>query len=421
MTHELTTLPSGVRVVTETLPHVRSVSLGMWLAVGSRDEDAGQLGCSHFLEHLLFKGTSTRSARDIAEALDAVGGEMNAFTSKELTCFYAQVLDRDLPVAFEVLADMLVDATNAEPDVEAEREVVLSELDIHFDTPDDLVHTDFATAVLREHPLAIETLGSVASVRGMTRETIHAYYLDRYRPEELVVAAAGNIDHERVVALADALLGDLGRPGSGRPARHAPETFGQREVRVRHRPTEQAHVVLGVPGLDQHDDDRWPMKVLMTLLGGSMSSRLFQRIREERGLVYTTYSYAASYTDGGVVGAYAGTTPGKLDEVLDLLRAELDRVADDVSEAEVARAKGALTGATVLGLEDTGSRMSRLGKQVVTGARVLSIDEALGRVDAVDIEAVRRVADRVLQRPRDLAVVGPFAEAEADRFASVVA
>jgi predicted Zn-dependent peptidase len=420
MSHEISRLPSGIRVVTETLPHVRSVSLGLWLAVGSRDEREGEIGASHFLEHLLFKGTSTRSARDIAEALDAVGGEMNAFTSKELTCFYAQVIDRDLPLAFEVLADMLVDARNAEIDVEAEREVVLSELDIHHDTPDDLVHTDFTAAVLGAHPLAVETLGSIESVRAMTRDVIHDYYLQRYRPEELVVAAAGNLDHQRVVDLADTLLGDLGRPGRGRPPRRPPDAFGQREVLVRHRPTEQAHVVLGVPGLAQSDEDRWSLKVLMTLLGGSMSSRLFQTIREERGLAYTTYGYASSYSDGGLVGAYAGTTPGKLDEVLGLLRAELDRVDEDVTEAEVARAKGALVGATVLGLEDTGSRMSRLGKQVVTDAVLLSIDQALARVEAVDVDAVRAVARRVLHRPRDLALVGPFAPEEADRFAPVV-
>jgi predicted Zn-dependent peptidase len=421
VSHEISQLPSGIRVVTESLPHVRSVSLGMWLAVGSRDERATEIGCSHFLEHLLFKGTSNRSARDIAEALDAVGGEMNAFTSKELTCFYAQVIDRDLPLAFEVLADMLVDARNDPADVDAEREVVLSELDIHFDTPDDLVHTDFTSAVLGAHPLAIETLGSIRSVQTMERETIHDYYRQRYRPEELVVAAAGNLDHQRVVELTDALLGDLGRPGSGRPERRAPQAFGQREVHVRHRPTEQAHVVLGVPGIAQGDDDRWSLKVLMTLLGGSMSSRLFQTIREERGLAYTTYGYASSYTDGGLVGAYAGTTPGKLDEVLDLLRAELDRVGEDVTEAEVTRAKGALVGATVLGLEDTGSRMSRLGKQVVTDAPLLTIDDALARVEAVDVDAVRAVARRVLSRPRDLALVGPFAPEEADRFASFVA
>jgi predicted Zn-dependent peptidase len=418
--HQLTTLPSGVTVVSERMPSVRSVTVGMWVGVGSRDESPEQAGCSHFLEHLLFKGTSHRSARDIAESLDAVGGEMNAFTSKELTCFYARVLDRDLPLAFDVLADMIVDATNAEPDVEAERQVVLSELDIHLDSPDDLAHSDFAEAVLRDHPLALETLGTVGSITGMARETIHDYYLATYRPENLVVAAAGNLEHRRLVELADELLGDLGRPGGARPGRQAPAGFGEHEVTVRHRPTEQAHVVLGVPGLAQQDDDRWALRVLSTLLGGGMSSRLFQEIRETRGLAYTTYSYASSFTDGGLLGAYVGTAPGKLDEALDVLRAEFDRVCEDVTADEVERAKGALKGGTVLGLEDTGSRMSRLGGQVASGQPIITVDEALRSIGEVDVHDVRRVAARLLQQPRDLALVGPFAPEEADRFRAVV-
>jgi predicted Zn-dependent peptidase len=418
--HQLTTLPSGVTVVTESMPSVRSATLGLWIGVGSRDESDAEAGCSHFLEHLLFKGTTRRTARDIAEELDAIGGEMNAFTSKEVTCFYARVLDRDLPVAFDVLADMIVDATNTAEDVEAERQVVLSELDIHHDTPDDLVHSDFSEVVLRDHPLALETLGTFDSITSMARDTVHGYYLDRYRPENLTVAAAGNLDHDAVVALTDQLLGDLGRPGGERMARTAPTTFGEGEVHLRQRPTEQAHVVLGVPGIGQRDDDRWALRVLNTLLGGGMSSRLFQEIREQRGLAYSTYSYAASYTDGGIVGAYVGTAPGKVDEAVDLLRQELDRVSDDVDAAEVERAKGALKGGTVLALEDTGSRMTRLGKQVATGTEIVTVDEALERISAVDLDDVRRVADRVLRQPRDLAVVGPFAPDEADRFADAV-
>jgi predicted Zn-dependent peptidase len=418
--HQLTTLPTGVTVVTETMPSVRSATLGMWIGVGSRDESAAEAGCSHFLEHLLFKGTSRRSARQIAEELDAIGGEMNAFTSKEVTCFYARVLDRDLPVAFDVLADMIVDATNTPEDVEAERQVVLSELDIHHDTPDDLVHSDFSEVVLRDHPLALETLGTFDSITSMSRDTVHGYYLDRYRPEHLTVAAAGNIDHDRVVALTDQLLGDLGRPGGNPAARCAPTSYGQAEVHLRQRPTEQAHVVLGVPGIGQRDDDRWALRVLNTLLGGGMSSRLFQEIREQRGLAYSTYSYASSYTDGGLFGAYVGTAPGKVDEAVDVLRRELDRVADDVTVDEVERAKGALKGGTVLSLEDTGSRMTRLGKQVATGTDIVTVDEALDHIAAVDVDHVRRVADRVLRQPRDVAVVGPFSPDEADRFAAVV-
>lgn len=421
MGHELSTLPSGITVVTEPMPSVRSVTLGMWISVGSRDETPAQAGCSHFLEHLLFKGTSSRSARDIAETLDAVGGEMNAFTSKELTCFYARVLDEDLPLAFEVLADMIVDARNTPKDVESERQVVLSELDIHFDTPDDLVHTDISELVLGDHPLALETLGSVASVTGMHRDTIHDYYLDRYRPEQLVIAAAGNVEHEAVVKLAEDLLGDLGRPGRSRPPRIAPVDYGQGQLSIRHRPTEQAHVVLGTPGLSGSDEDRWALRVLNVLLGGGMSSRLFQEIRETRGLAYTTYSFSSSYTDGGMFGAYVGTSPDKVDEVLEVLRSELDRVADDVTSAEVERAKGSLTGGTVIGLEDTGSRMSRLGKQVTTGVPIVTVDGALERIAAVDLDAVRTVARRVLKQPRDLAVVGPFVAEERERFEPVLA
>ncbi len=421
MDHELTVLPSGLTVVTETMRSVRSVTLGAWIATGSRDEGTDEAGCAHFLEHLLFKGTRRRTARQIAEALDAVGGEMNAFTGKELTCFYARVLDRDVALAFDVLADMLVDATNAPADVEAERQVVLSEIDLHLDSPDDLAHTDLAETLLGEHPLALEVLGSFDSITRLDRETIHRFYLERYRPENLVVAAAGNVDHDTLVTLADELLGDLGRPGGRRPDRRPPQRFGEHEVSVRQRPTEQAHVVLGGPGLAQDDDDRWALRVLNTALGGGMSSRLFQEIREERGLAYTAYSHASYYTDTGLFEAYVGTSPGKLDEVLTVLRGELDRVVDDLTAEEVERAKGALKGATVLGLEDTGSRMTRIGRQVATSSPVVSVDDALGRIAEVDVEEVRRVAARVLQRPRDLAIVGPFAPDEAERFAPTVA
>jgi len=419
--HQQTELSSGITVVTEHMPAVRSATLGLWVGVGSRDETGEEAGCSHFLEHLLFKGTSRRSARDIAEALDAVGGEMNAFTSKELTCFYARVLDDDLPLAFDVLADMIVDAKNTEADVEAERQVVLSEIDIHFDTPDDLVHSDFSETVLGAHPLALETLGTADSITRMTRDTVDGYYRRTYRPENLTVAAAGNLDHDAVVALAEDLLGDLGRPGGARPERLAPERFGENEVHVRTRPTEQAHVVLGVPGLPHRDVDRWALRVLNTLLGGGMSSRLFQEIRETRGLAYSTYSYAASYTDGGLFGAYVGTAPGKVDEALQVLREQLDLVADEVTGDEVERAKGALTGGTVLSLEDSGSRMSRLGKQIATGAEFVTVDQALEHIDAVTLDDVRRVAARVLRRPHDLAVVGPFAPEERDRFTAALA
>lgn len=420
MGHTSSTSPSGITIVTEHIPTVRSVALGMWIAVGSRDETEAEHGCSHFLEHLLFKGTAKRSARGIAEALDAVGGELNAFTSKEVTCFHARVLDRDLPLAFDVIADMLVAAVNRPDDVESERDVVLSELDAHNDTPDDLVHTDLCELVFGGHPLAAETLGTFDSIQGLDREVIHRYYLSRYRPELITIAVAGNAEHGEVTALVDAFLGDLGRPGGRRPVRSSPSSFGDGEVRVRHRPTEQAHLALGTSGLSQRDDERWALRVLDTLLGGGMSSRLFQKIREERGLAYDAFSYAGSFSDAGVFGAYVGTAPGKVDEVLSLVRHELDHVAGTATTAEVERAKGSLAGGLVLGLEDTGSRMSRIGHQMAAGVDVVTVDESLRRISRVDVDAVRDVASRVLSRPRNLAVVGPFDAGERERFIGAV-
>lgn len=415
--HTLSTTSHGVTVVTEEIPTVRSVSVGLWLSVGSRDETPRQAGCAHFLEHLLFKGTTSRSARQIAESLDQVGGELNAFTTKEETCFHARVLDADLPLALEVLADMLVDAVNAPDDVEAERDVVLSELDLLHDTPDELVHADLGELLLDDHPLARETLGSLGSVTGMPRDTIHDFYLQYYRPELLTVAVAGNTTHRQVLDLVDAFVGDLGRPGGRRALRTPPSRFGARQLRVRETPTEQAHLALGVPGIPRDDGDRWALRVLDMALGGGMSSRLFQEIRERRGLAYTAFSYLGSYGDAGVFGTYVGTAPGKVDEVLGVLLGQLDHVGEDIGEDEVTRAIGALTGSLVLGLEDTGSRMGRLGHQVAGGQPVVTVDEALDAIAAVDLGDVRRVADRVLGAPRDLAVIGPFGPADHDRFA----
>lgn len=420
MTYDQTRTTDGVRVVTEPMPSVRSVALGMWVGVGSRDEHPEEHGCSHFLEHLLFKGTGRRTARQIAEALDAVGGEMNAFTSKEVTCFYARVLDRDLELAVDVLSDMLVGATNHAEDVEAEREVVRSEIAIHLDSPDDLVQSDFAETVLGDHPLAREILGTDAGIGAMPRDTIHRYYEHHYRPGNLVVAAAGNLDHDVVAGLVDEHLGDLGRPGGDTTDRSRPVPATPGTPHVRPRPTEQAHVVLGGAGLSHGDERRHPLRVLNVLLGGGMSSRLFQEIRERRGLAYTIYSFATSYTDTGAYGAYAGTTPGKVDEVLGLIRAELDGIADSVTDEEVERAKGTLRGGIVLGLEDPGSRMSRIGKLTSLGLDLESVDEAIAHVDAVTLDDVRAVARDVVAQPRHLSVVGPF-DADPDRFVEHVA
>lgn len=426
---ESTTLPSGIRVVTERMPGVRSAAIGFWVRIGSRDETCGDradgrgggddTGASHFLEHLLFKGTGRRSAKQIAAELDAIGGDLNAFTSKEYTCFYARVLDRDLPVAVDVLADMLGHATIAAEDVDQERQVVLEEINIHLDTPEDLVHSDFAEVVLRGHPLAREVLGSAGSIEAMSRDQVHGYYARYYRPNNVTVAVAGNVEHDAVVPLVEDHAGDLDRPGGDRPDRDPPEQFGAGEVTVRARPTEQAHVVLGVPGVARDDDRRFAIMVVNAVLGGGMSSRLFQEVREQRGLAYSTYSYHSSYGDAGYFGAYAGTTPGKIDDLLKVLRDELDRLPDTVDVEEVERAKGNLKGSLSLGLEDTSSRMTRLGKMICTDGELLTVDEVLARIDDVDLDDVRDIAVELLSVPRCLAVVGPFdGEDATERFSA---
>lgn len=403
----LTALPSGVRVVTEAMPDVRSASVGFWVDVGSRDERGPVAGATHFLEHLLFKGTSRRSAQDIAEELDAVGGELNAFTAKEYTCFHARCLDRDLPLAVDVLGDMISSATIRPPDVDGERDVVLEEIRMHLDTPDDLVHSVWSEAHFGGHPLGREVLGDEATLTAMQRDGIDRWYRDRYVPADLVVAAAGNLDHDRVVALVDDALGALDRTGGPRAARTAPASPDAPVAVVRRRPTEQAHVVLGGRGLVRGDPRRWAATVLNQAVGGGISSRLFQEIRERRGLAYTVYSYLSMHTDAGTFAVYAGSAPSRVDEVLAVTTDELAKVrADGLTEAEIVRAKGYLAGSTVLGLEDTESRMSRLGTATLTGTPLLSLDDALAAIESVTAEEVHAVAQDLLGGPSTLAVVG---------------
>ncbi len=419
MTHIESTTGSGIRVISEPMSSMRSVTLGLWFTIGSRDEAPHEDGCSHFLEHLLFKGTARRSARDIAEALDAIGGEANAFTSKEVTCFYARALDRDLPIAMDVLADMVVNATNTHEDVEAERDVVLEEINIHVDTPDDLVHSDLSDLLFDGHRLGAETLGAASSIEGMQRDTIHDYFQTHYRPENLIVVAAGNVDHGDLVRMVEDQLGDLGRPGRSPRVRDTVPVLRTRAAHVRNRPTEQAHLAFGGPAPHVHDEQRHALKVASTILGGGMSSRLFQEIREVRGLAYTTYSYVSSFSDAGMLGAYVGTTPARVDEAGKVLVEELARLADTIEPADVEHARSAILGGTVLGLEDTGSRMSRLGQLAAMDRPLTTIDEALARVENIQVDQVRDAAHQ-FAHPRSLAVVGPFDEGSEDRFAPLL-
>ncbi|KOG88303.1 zinc protease, partial [Streptomyces varsoviensis] len=422
-----TTLPGGLRVVTETLPSVRSATFGIWAHVGSRDETPSLNGATHYLEHLLFKGTERRSALDISAAIDAVGGEMNAFTAKEYTCYYARVLDTDLPLAIDVVCDMLTGSLIKPEDVEAERGVILEEIAMTEDDPGDCVHDLFAETMLGDTPLGRPVLGTVDTVNALTRDRIARFYKKHYDPTHLVVAAAGNVDHAKVVRQvrraferAGALTRTDATPIAPRDGARTLRTAGR--VEVLDRRTEQAHIVLGMPGLARTDDRRWALGVLNTALGGGMSSRLFQEIREKRGLAYSVYSYTSGFADCGLFGVYAGCRPNQVHDVLKLCRDQLDQVAErGLDDEEVGRAIGQLAGSTVLGLEDTGALMNRIGKSELCWGEQMSVDDMLARISAVTPDDVRAVARDVLTRRPSLSVIGPLKDKQAARLHDVVA
>ncbi len=407
-------LPGGLRVVTETMPGVRSASIGVWVGVGSRDETPALSGASHFLEHLLFKGTPSRSALDISCELDAVGGEFNAFTAKEYTCYHARVLDEDLPLAVDVLGDMVTSSTLEPEDVEAEREVILDEIAMHDDDPDDVVGNLFAEKAWGGSPLGRPIAGTVESIKALTRAQIRRYYRSRYTASSTVVAVAGNIDHATVVRRVRAAFSGAGFLAD-LDARPAPVRAGVRARRtasgqvVVARPFEQVNLVLGVTGLVRTDERRYALGVLNAALGGGTSSRLFQSVREQRGLAYSVYSYASHYRDAGAFSVAVGCLPSKVADVLDVVRAELTTLGrDGISEAEVRRGQGQLRGGLVLSLEDSGSRMSRIAKAELLYDDLPSIDDVLHRVSDVTVDDVNALARELFRQPQTLAVVGPF-------------
>ncbi len=414
MTVARTEFDSGLRVISERMSGVRSVALGIWVGTGSRDEQPRLSGASHFLEHLLFKGTRTRSAQDIAEAFDAVGGDLNAFTAKENTCFYARVRDRDLPMAIEFLGDMIQDSVLRSLDFDAERQVILEEIHMRDDTPDDLVHDLMNETLWPDHPLGRAVLGTLESVESTSRDQVRRFYRKHYVPGNLVIALAGNVKHEDAIKLVRANF-DAGKirrtktpaPWTTRQVRDVPRASG-RSV-VHRRPTEQAHLCLGANGLARSDPDRFALGLVNNAFGGGMSSRLFQEIREKRGLAYSVYSYHQMYAEAGLFAVYAGTTPSKAQEVLALVHEQLEDVAGSgITESELEKAKGHMKGSMVLSMEETSGRMSRLGKSAIMGGEVLTVSQALKRVGAVTLDDTRRVAERVLGGSMSLAVVGPF-------------
>jgi predicted Zn-dependent peptidase len=415
-----TVLPGGLRVITESLPAVRSAAFGIWVGVGSRDEDLRHAGATHYLEHLLFKGTRRRTALDISAEMDAVGGEMNAFTTKEYTCYFARVLDTDLPLAIDILSDMVTGSLITPRDVDAERNVVLEEIAMNDDDPTDTVHEAFAAQLFGDTPLGRPVLGAVESINSITRDQINEHYLARYTPEHLVVAAAGSLDHDALVEQVREAFGAVLHAGvQPAPPRLAGDRAGSGAgagtgVRLVSRGIEQANLVLGCEGLARTDDRRYALGVLNLALGGGMSSRLFQEVREKRGLAYSVYSFAAQHADAGMWGVYVGCLPSKADDVLAICTTEVEKVvATGLTDAELARGKGQMRGSIVLGLEDPSSRMSRLGKSELVYPRLEPVDETLASIEAVTHDDVRAVASEVLARPKALAIVGPFDDAAA--------
>jgi predicted Zn-dependent peptidase len=402
---EVSRLATGERLISERVPSVRSVSLGFWIGTGSRDETDARAGVSHFIEHLLFKGTSAHSAQEIAEIFDGLGGELNAATSRETTLLYARVPDDRLEPALDVMVGMIYDPSFAELD--SEREVVLEEIAMVDDNPQDLVHDVAAEAVFGGHPLGRPVIGRAEVISSVTRRSLTAYHRAAYAAPNIVVAAAGNVKHERVAELLEARL--TGTEAAPRRARKAFTRAPAPGFRFQRKPTEQYHVCLGAPGISRRDDRRFAASLLDSIVGGSASSRLFQEIREKRGMAYSVYSFASQYSDTGQVGLYVGTREENLVECLEIVARELDDIAaGHVRAGELERAKESLKGRILLSMESTANRMSRLGKSLITDTELLSLEEIVERIDAVEGSDLADLAGDLFRLDRlSAAGIGP--------------
>ena len=406
MHYQLTTLDNGLRVITETMPEVRSVAIGCWVDTGTRDEEANEAGAAHFLEHQLFKGSERLSARDIAEAFDAVGARSNAFTSKEETCFLARMRDDDMALGIDLLAEMLQRPAFRPHEVESEKNVVLEEINMNEDDPTDVAYEEFMAAVWSGHDLERPVLGTKESIAAMTPEDLRGFWSRRYHANNVVVSVAGNVTHDDVVALTSQHFGEWHADDTGH--NHQPAAVESR-VNIRRRDTEQAHLILGSEGLTRSDDRRFALGLLNHVVGGGMSSRLFREIREDRGLAYSVYAFNYPHEDSGAYGVYVGTTPSNTATVLGLVREELEKVAAaGITAEELDRSKGHVQGALALSSEDPNSRMSRLGRRELEGREHLSVDEMLRRYEAVTLDDVSEMAADLYSRPRVIGAVGPF-------------
>ncbi|CAB4619193.1 MAG: insulinase family protein [Actinobacteria bacterium] len=416
-------LPSGIRILTEQVPGSQSVSVSFSVAVGSRDETNNHFGSTHFLEHLLFKGTKTRTAMEIAVAFDSVGGSSNASTGKEHTSYYAKVQDKALPIAVEVIADMLTSSLIDETEFENERPVILEELAMNDDDPQDVVHEAFSSAVLGDHPLGRPIGGTIETITAVSRAAVWEHYQNNYRPQDLVVAAAGSVDHQELIKLVEQGLSvagwDLGLQAKPVPRRllNPAKISRGSKLNVIHRPISQVNIMVGSEGLYVDDPRRYAMGVLNTVLGGGMSSRLFQEIREKRGLAYSVYSFNQGYSDAATFGLYAGCSPAKAKEVTELMIAELDKVAQSgITSEELALARGNISGSLALKFETNQARMSRLASAEIVAGEFMDLDETIERFEAVELSQVQALAQDLLKLPRSIVAVGDVTETMFESF-----
>lgn len=387
-------LPNGIRIVSETIPYVKSISMGVWIATGSRFEEEYNHGVSHFIEHLMFKGTTRRSAKEIAETVDAVGGQLNAFTAKECTCYYLKILDTHADLAMDILSDMLLASKFAEEDIERERQVVLEEVHMYEDSPDELVHDIYLDSVWPVHPLGRNILGTTDSIERFNRELVLKYFQDFYTPDNMVIAAAGNITHEDLVSLAERYFGKF--KGKKRNIDITTPAFVPARTTI-NKDSEQVNVCLGTLSVPQDNPQIYPVYIFNNILGGGISSRLFQAIREERGLAYSIYSYQNNYKDAGLLTIYAGTRPGNINQVLELIIENLREFKiKGIDEQEMIKSKEQIKGSLLLGLESSSSRMSRMGKLEVTLGKFITLDEVVRKIDNVTLADVNEIIDQML-------------------------
>ncbi len=405
------TLSNGIRVVSETLPKSRSVSIGVWVKVGSRHEAPEIGGISHFIEHMFFKGTGKRSAKDIAIEMDSIGGEMNAFTSQETTTYYAKVVDEHLPVVIEILADILLGAKFDPAEMEKERKVILEEIKGVEDTPDDYIHELFTNTVWPDNSLGRPILGTRETIKALKHDDIVSYIDNYYHPKEIVISVAGNFEHARLIELLDGHFGKLARNGTAK--KEATPAF-TRAVSVKKKQLEQVQLCLGCKGLYYTHDERFVISALNTVLGNSMSSRLFQEIREQNALAYSIYSYVTSYRDTGLLTVYAGTGPANALEVVRLVVKEMKKIKEEgITAAEELRVKNQIKGSLILSLESSNSHMSRLARQEIYFGKYLSMDDIIKGVEKVTAEHVQRLAQQLFTRDNiALTILGPLGRAD---------